>query len=83
MTKVDANFLVTDDEGNNIAVISKKANDKQKDFKNKISLAIKEHFCADKAKVTLQKEALKFSASTTEDGETCLRDFTLEKVAVY
>ena len=39
----NSNFLLTDDEGNNIAVISKKGKATPTEFNKAIELAVKEH----------------------------------------
>jgi len=76
-------FLLTDGEGNNIAVISKKGKATPKEFNDAIVLAIKEHFVADDVSIERVEDELKFTATTEEDGDTNIRDFTLEEIAVY
>ncbi len=77
-------FLLTDKEGNNIAVISKKDKASPSEFNNAIALAINEHFIVSKTKVFRAEDELKLTAeSTDEDNEIEMRDFDLEEVAVY
>ncbi len=77
-------FLLTDAEGNNISVISKKDKASPSEFNNAIALAINEHFIVSKTKVFRVEDELKLTAeSTDEDDEVEIRDFTLEEIAVY
>lgn len=76
-------FLLTDDEGNNIAVISKKGKASPSEFNSAIELAIKEHFVADEVSIERNEDDLELTATTEEDGEESIRDFTLEEIVVY
>ena len=81
---MDKNFLLTDDEGNNIAVISKKDKASPSEFNKAIALAINEHFIVSKTKINRVEDELKLTAeSTDEDDEIEIRDFELEEIAVY
>lgn len=80
---MDKHFLLTDDEGNNIAVISKKEKDSPSKLDSAIALAIKEHFIADKVKIDRKKGDFRLTATTEEDGDENIRDFTLEEIALY
>jgi hypothetical protein len=77
------NFLLADDEGNNIAVISKKDKATPGEFNKAVELAIKEHFIADEVKIDRHEDAMKFDADTEEEGEKCIRTFTLEEIVIY
>lgn len=79
----DRNFLLTDDEGNNIAVISKKGKATPKEFNDAIGLAIKEHFVVDSVVVNRVEDELKLTAFSLEGNEEEIRDFTLEEIVVY
>jgi len=77
------NFLLTDQEGNNIAVISKKGKATPKEFNAAIELAVKEHFCAETVKIKRFQDDMTFDVSTKEDGIKCIREFYLEQVPIY
>jgi len=77
------NFLLTDDEGNNIAVISKKNKATPSEFNSAIGLAVKEHFCAESFIVNRTEDEMKFSVTTKEDEDENIRNFTLEEIALY
>ena len=79
----DKNFLLTDNEGNNIAVISKKDKGSPSEFNAAIEEAVKEHFVADKVKMDRFEDDMEFVIETEEDGEECIRTFTLEEIVVY
>lgn len=79
----DKHFLLTDDEGNNIAVISKKDKASPSEFNSAIELAVKEHFCANNAKISRFEDTMKFTVETDEDGDENCRTFELEEIAVY
>jgi len=77
-------FLLTDAEGNNIAVISKKGKASPSEFNSAIGLAVKEHFCVEKVSIERIEDELKLTATTLdEDDEEDVRDFTLEEIALY
>ena len=79
----DKNFILADNEGNYIAVISKKGKGSPSEFNAAIELAVKEHFCAEKAIINRVEDAMEFSVETIEDEDENLRDFTLEEITVY
>lgn len=76
-------FLLTDIEGNNIAVISKKGKASPSEFNSAIELAVKEHFNADKVSVFRADDELELTAESDEDGDVNIRDFTLKEIVVY
>lgn len=80
---MNKNFLLKDDEGNNIAVISKKGKASPSEFNGAIALAIKEHFNAESVKINRVEDELKLTAETVEDEDENIRDFTLEEIALY
>jgi len=82
--KSNKHFLLKDDNGDNIAVISKKGKGSPSEFNSAIELAVKEHFCVEKVSVDRVEDELKLTATTLDaDDEEEIRDFTLEEIAVY
>ena len=80
---MEKHFLLTDDEGNNIAVITKKGKATPSEFNDAIALAVREHFCAASSKVDRVEDELTLTVETIEDGDENIRDFTLEEIAIY
>jgi hypothetical protein len=81
-----SNAILTDDEGNFIAIIGC---GKDSDITKKIELAIKEHYVVKSVKVDSphileNHNVINFSADIiTEDEEDEIRDFSIEVVATY
>jgi hypothetical protein len=87
-------LLLSETEGQ-IAVILMSENEEKDNLYVKIREAISDHFvCEDKNNVALQDSdewndfnegaiVSFFEANTIEDGENCIRDFSLLKIPVY
>jgi hypothetical protein len=83
MVDSNSSFLLQDDEGNNIAVISKKGKRTPSKFNAAIGLAVKEHFNADSVVVNRVEDELTLTVDTIEDEEKNIRVFTLEQIEIY
>lgn len=79
----DKSFLLTDDEGVNIAVISKKDKATPSEFNDAIATAIKDHFGTNEVTINRVEDSMEFDADTVENEEECIRSFTLEEITVY
>lgn len=79
-----SNAVLTDESGRVMSIITC-----NKDINSKLEKSIKEHYTAQHVKIIDNNEiltnqaAVSFKAEVTEEGETCIRDFSIEIVATY
>ena len=81
---ISIHYLLTQDQGDNIAVIRKKGKASPAEFNKAIKLAIKEHFCVSGVNVHRKFDDMLFKVSwREEDGPMRKEEFILSEIEIY